>query len=259
MERQRGRYCSWRRFAGAKTFSPSALGWANATTHWLTLDNSLAVGRGDFIAIVIDYSSGTIDGANNATFNTSISGQQSAFPTATHVNAGTTRQNAGRRTHRLRLCQPEVRQSAAGVGRVFPFNSGTSGADEYGNKFTLPAGWGDTFQLLGCQFHVSSTVVAAGGTTKMRLYGGSDATPANSTGAAGEANVLQEIAFDHDCLAVTTTSHITLFFTGLTTLYYGATYRLAFQPQSANDWNTIYTNVAPATSSSCAPAQAPAA
>jgi hypothetical protein len=226
-----------------KTFSPSALGWANSTTHWLTLDNSLAVGRGDFIAIVIDYSSGTIDGSNNATFVTSVAGQQSGFPTATHVNAGTpSRQNAA-----VVVGYGSVSRKYGNLPQSWtsvPFNSGTSGADEYGNKFRLPAGWGETFQLLGCQFHVSSTVVAAGGITKMRLYGGSDATPANSTGAAGEANVLQEIAFDHDCLAVTTTSHITLFFTGLTTLYYGATYRLAFQPQSANDWNTIYTSVA---------------
>jgi hypothetical protein len=226
-----------------KTFSPSALGWANATTHWLTLDNSLAVSRGDFIAIVIEYSSGTIDGANNATFVTGISGLQSGFPIVSRVNSGvSTRQNEAVIIGYGSASRKYGNLPQSWTGNAF--NSGTSGADEYGNKFTLPAGWGETFQLLGCQFQLSSGSVGTGGITKMRLYGGADATPANSTGAAGDANVLQEIAFDHDCLAITTTSHITLFFTSLTTLYYGATYRLAFQPQSANDWATIYTNVA---------------
>jgi hypothetical protein len=226
----------------SKTFSPNALGWANATTHWLTLDNSLAVGRGDFIAIVIDYSSGTIDGANNATFNTSMS-PESAFPTVTHVNAGT----PAKQGNSVLIGYGSATRKYGNLPQDWTnkfYNSATAGADEYGNKFMLPAGWGDTFQLLGCQFHVEPSVVAAGGTTKVRLYGGSDATPANSTGAANEANVLQEIAFDHDCLSTVTGGHITLFFAGLTTLYYGATYRLAFQPQGANNWNTVYTNVA---------------
>lgn len=52
----------------SKIFSPTSLAWANNTNNEVLFDNSYNVTQGEWLATVIDYSSGTIDASNSATF-----------------------------------------------------------------------------------------------------------------------------------------------------------------------------------------------
>lgn len=56
------------------TFTPPADATWDGTWQWVALANSLAVARGDYICRVIEYSSGTISGANNGSFTRNIGG-----------------------------------------------------------------------------------------------------------------------------------------------------------------------------------------
>src|ERR1044072_4831794 len=74
-----------------KTFDSASLGWADGSWNWLTLDETYTVSRGEFLAIVISYNSGTIDGTHNASFtycvdNNSI--MMSGFPYVITNNNG---------------------------------------------------------------------------------------------------------------------------------------------------------------------------
>lgn len=226
----------------SKTFSPSSLGWSAGTWNWLTLDNSIALTRGSFYAIVIAYDSGTVDASNNASFTAVNSGTQ-RFPYAINNNAGTRSRESGfpcfgYASSTKAFGRPMVAQS------FLTIQNGTT-PDEVAMKFTLPAGAGDTYKLVGARVVVA---VAAGSTLKIILYGGTDATPANSTGAVTEATVFQDVTFDGDLTNSTTNGDKEFYFdeTTLTTLYYGATYRLAIQPTAAVNVVPVYHDVASA-------------
>lgn len=220
------------------TFSPSGLGWSNNTWHWVTLSNSYASGAGEFIAIVIDYSSGTVDGSNNASFSQHIS------PGISYGLPYSIQNDAGSRTRSASSIAVAYASSTTAYG--FPilttvatvFNSGTGTADEYGIKFSLPAAWGDTYQILGVRFEANPV---AAGSTVIGLYGGTDATAANSTGATTETTSFQTVTLDHDHFQAAGARYAIAYFdeSTLTTLYYGATYRISIQPQNTNNI-TIY-------------------
>ena len=221
------------------TFSPSGLGWSANTWHWITLDNSIAVTRGTFYAAVTDYSSGTVDGSNNASFTTVLSGTE-RFPYVINNNATVRARENG-------LAIFGYASATKTYGRPMQAHttiSVTSGTtpDEVATKFTLPAGCGDTYKILGVRFPMGAT---AGSSFKVILYGGTDATVANSTGAVTEVTVLQDVTVDSDFVSTATNGDLEVYFdeTTLTTLYYGATYRLAIQPQTAAAMTPTYHDV----------------
>lgn len=55
------------------TFTPPADTTWNNTWQWVALSNTIAITRGTVYAVVIDYSSGTINGSNFSGFNQSLS------------------------------------------------------------------------------------------------------------------------------------------------------------------------------------------
>lgn len=210
------------------TFTPPADTSWNATWQWITLDNAFTVARGDYFAIVIAYSAGTVDASNNSTFGT-ISNNAGAvkFPYAIHNNAGTrTKQSAS----------PVYGYGSSTVAYGVPIQTGYNGPaynsgstpDEYALRFKLDAGWSNTFQIGGVRVVFTSV---ASTTYKAVLYGSATADPTNLT----STNVLQDVTVDSDLVRATAGSDYRIYFdeTTLATLYYGNTYRLAIQPQGA--------------------------
>lgn len=214
----------------SKTFSPSGLGWSNNTGHWLTFDNAYTPSVGEFLVLVIDYSSGTIDGSNNAPFTATISTPTNRFPYATQNDAGVrTDVSTGSPCYGYATASKYYGYPAQ-TANTRTFNSTTGTFDEWGAKFTSPAEWGATYQILGVRIPMALT---AAGSSKLLIYGGTDTTAANSTGATTEVTAHQEVTFDHDYTNSTGTNTYTILFTTTPTLYYGATYRFAVQPQGA--------------------------
>lgn len=220
----------------SKTFSPSGLGWATNSVFWITLDNSYACARGEYLAMVLDYSSGTIGGLNSSSFHSAISSPKTHFPYTIHNDTGTrTNPNGmpyfgyGSSTRKYGCV---VRDSGNEV--AFDLNSSP---DERGLKFTIPAGWCDTYTLAGLRWMVGSGLVA-GGSTIITLYSGTDTTAANSTGAVTETTVQQTVTWDHDfSLKAPQDGVATILFdeSSLVTLYAGATYRIVLTPQGTQD------------------------
>lgn len=217
------------------TFSPSGLGWAANSGHWLTLDNSYTPAtRGEMLAIVIDYSSGTIDASNLAAFSNGFSSSATALIGLPYV----INNDAGSRTRAAALPLFGYRTASARYGNPMKslttasaFNSGSS-PNEYGVLFSLPAGWGDTFTIRDI---MAMPTLTAGGNITFRLYNG---------GAAGDTTVLQDIAYDCDSARATGSSAVDISFdeATLSTLTYGNSYRLSFAPDATNT-NFVYMEV----------------
>lgn len=208
------------------TFSPSGLGWSGNSGHWVALDNSYTPSRGEKLCHVIDYSSGTIDGSNFATFSNGFSVSVSTllgFPFVQN-NDATVRAKAaalplyGYRTASKRYGNPLKSLAAVGV-----FNSG-SGTNEYGHLFSLPSGWSDTYTIRDIQAML--TILAAGNVT-LRLYNG---------GGAGDTTVLQDVGYDTDVNAGTGARAVDVPFdeASLTSLTFGSSYRVSVAPDTVN-------------------------
>ena len=232
----------------SKVFSPSSLGWSSSTWQWLTLDNSYTVPEDDCVlALVIAYDSGTVDGSNFTSFSQRISsGGVVNYPYSIQNDAGSrTRSNTGCQIFGYASSSRAYGNPIQTVG-THAFNSGTGTADEYGVKFSLPSAWCSTYKLLGVRLPGTP---AAGGSTVMALYGGSDLTAANSTGATTEVTSYDSRTIDHDQVGSNSSASTSEFLFDddpRPTLYADAVYRLSFQPQSANNLTLVYTSVASA-------------
>lgn len=205
----------------SKTFSPSSLAWGAGSWNWLTLDNAYSASPGEILALVVAYDSGTVDGSNFASFtNTLTNTPLGSLPYAIQNEAGT-------RTKQSTLPIFGWGSNSKAYGRPAEsfanqtFNSGTT-PDEYGFSFTLPAGWGDTFKIVGVELPYSFG--GTGLTVLVSLYNGT--TP------------LQTITVDSDIISSSSlTRMLEIMFdeSSLSTLTFGSTYRLAFAPQNATN------------------------
>lgn len=200
-----------------KTFSPSGLGQTDGDWTWYTLDETFAVTRGEYFAIVVDYSSGTVDGSNNASFSIGITNtMEPCFPYPIQTNAGSAAKQA---------IFPTVGWGSASVAFGRPIETLTSTSfsagstpDEYACKFTLPAGWGSTFKLLGCR--LPTGLSGTGQTLTFILYDSDGATE------------LQNVTHDMDFISATNTRMGYFYFdeATLATLNFGSSYYLALRP-----------------------------
>lgn len=201
------------------TFSPSALGWTNGSWHWVTLDNAYTVARGEWIALVIDYSSGTVDGANNASFTSLLQS------TVQWGHPYPIQNNAGARAKQDKVPVYGYGSSGTAYGNPMEtFNthsvSSISTPDEIGCRFTLPAGWGATFKVLGARlFHD----MPSGNTADLKLYSGTTA--------------LQSVAIDADHQSSGGWHDIYFDEPTLSTLDFGTEYILAFAPSSVGSFS----------------------
>lgn len=229
-------------------FSPSSLGWSASTFNWLTLDNPYTVPEDDCVlAHVIAYDSGTVNGSNFSSFSQRASaGRVVSFPYSIQNDAGSrTRSNSGPVIFGYASSSRAYGSPILNFG-THAFNSGTGTADEYGVKFSVPSTWCATYKLLGIRF---PGTLAASGSTVLALYGGSDLTAANSTGATTETTSHDSRTFDHDQVASNSgTNMLELLFDDdpRPTLYADAVYRISWQPQNANSVTLLYSSVATA-------------
>lgn len=215
------------------TFSPTSLSWSNATFQWLTLDNAYACTRGEFLAVVIGHDSGTIDGSNYMSVTTTTTNAVHRFPCYVTYDGNT--------STATRSGTPLVGYGSSGTAYGAPiqsasqtsFNSG-SAADELATRFTLPSGWGNTYQVAGFRM---LGAFAAGGTTKFNLYSG---------GGASDTTVIASATFTHDYVSSNSGGNFLFYFSDTTipTLNFGSTYRLGIQPQGAQNVTINWMGVA---------------
>lgn len=202
-------------------FTPPADATWNGTTRELTFTNPIAVTRGQMVSAVIEYSSGTVDGSNCSSFTTDH-GEASLLPYVIQNNAGT----RSRRTN----IPPFALVGNNGVYGypVFGHTSVTvhdgTTPDEVGILFTLPAGWGATYQLAGVNWPVRFGTASQ--TVRMTLYDTDGTT------------VLQQIDIDSDLTpnAAFIGGNKELFFDEVTlsTLNFGSAYRLSITVTAAS-------------------------
>lgn len=212
------------------TFTPPADATWNTTWRWIALqaNGAYTVSRGQFIAIVIDYSSGTISGTDASTItsasNAGGGGGSWHFPYAIHVDAGSpTRQTL----------MPVVAWKSSTKTYGFPmetnavtsFSSDTATTDERGTAFNLAAGLGDSYKVIGAK--IVGTSGAAGKQFKLLL----------SQGLTG-TSLLQDVTFDTDHVSAVATANrgwIVYFDEAtLSTLTFGTDYVLSVQPQDTS-------------------------
>lgn len=200
-----------------KTFSPSGLGWTDGEWHWLTLDETFAVTRGEVFAIVVDYSSGTVDGSNNASFTIGVTNtNEPCFPYPIQNNAASRAKQAIFATVGWGSAETAYGRPIESL-TITSFSAGST-PDEYAVKFTLPAAWGDTFKLVGVKLPTGFN--AAAQTITFVLYDSDGST------------ALQNVTHDGDYVSATNTRMGYFYFdeATLATLSYGTAYRLAIRP-----------------------------
>ena len=202
--------------ATAVTFTPPADTSIDGLWQWMTLTNSYTpTSRGQLLAGVIRYSSGTIDGSNNSSFSRQFATHFSTtgFPYHCTNTGGTwTKQTSGIlggwRTASGRYGY--IGQSA------FATNTAATSGHQSGMYFTLPSGHGDTFKVLGVRGPI--TLGPGGGSAKIVL-------------TASDGTVLQDITIDSDHVAGGALQVSAFFFdeSTLSTLSYGTKYYIMLE------------------------------
>lgn len=207
------------------TFTPPASTAWDGTWQWQTLTESATAARGDFLAIVIEYSSGTVDASNNGSFTYTAGTSTHYCPYSTWVDGGAAAVRAGTPVYGYASSSKQygwphqTRISSSAVGD-------TTNPDEIGLKFTLDSGYGDTFTVLGCNVNMR---MAASTTVTMTLY--SDTT------------ALQSITIDSDNVVAAGTFAILQFMfdeSTLSSLTFGSPYILAFKTAHSTDGFRMY-------------------
>lgn len=201
------------------TFTPPADATWDGTWQWIALANSFTVARGDMLAIVIAYSSGTINGSNSSAITARLTNL--AVPASPYVITN----NAGSRTRGA--VQPIFGYKSATRAYGYPLEtitvtafSSDSTPDEYAMKFTVPTGWGSSLAVLGVQFPIQAYDAAK--TLQVTLYDTDGTT------------VLQRITLDSDYLrGLLAVGRATVLFDEVTlsALTIGSAYRVGLAPQ----------------------------
>lgn len=216
----------------SKTFNPSSLGWADGSWNWLTLDNPYTMTRGELLAGVIAYDSGTIDGSNNASFSAhNNTGPNFLFPRVFQNDAGSRTLTSsmpyfGYGTATRAFGTPIQTAGSATV------NSGST-PDEVGMLFTLPSAWSGTKQIVKVRVGM---YVNSGQSILWQLYDSDGST------------VLQNVTTDTDTprTGVYGWHEYTFDEETLATLKFGSSYRLTMAPQAVTSHFPSYIEVASA-------------
>lgn len=203
------------------TFTPPASTAWNGTVQWVTLDNAYTCARGEMLAIVIDYSSGTIDGSNFGSFTLDLwHKSHRPWPASFDGATWTKAHNApcfGYRTASATYGQPLV-------GSQIALTSSTAN-DEMAARFVVPAGTMTSYMLVGLRWYGKNST--ATGSQELILYTGT--------------TVLQSVTLDAEQFqAVDTIGTMECYFdeTTLSALTPGAEYRVGLKLLSG--WLTVY-------------------
>ena len=203
--------------ATTAAFTPSG----PSTWQKRALTASYAATRGQFLCMVLKYSSGTVDGSNFASFTSNFSagvGLNMKFPYMIQNNANT-------RTRQTGWPCFAFASAAKAFGKpILAASNVTINNSTFGAKFTLPDGWGSTYQVKGLRCF--TTTWSANRTLTMTLWNG---------GAASDTTVLQNVTIDTDVTSANNQNIVEYFFdeATLSTLNFGDTYRIGFATSDA--------------------------
>lgn len=144
---------------GGSPASVSSSSWTGAVSNWKTLDNSYVCTRGQLLALVIEYDSGTVDGGNFIEVGHSLgsTGNITGFPVASVDTGGGWGKVTG--------SQPVYGYGSSGrkYGQMIIGCNTEGTADAVGErvacKFTLDGDLGSTFTVGG--FRALPTIAAA--------------------------------------------------------------------------------------------------
>lgn len=192
------------------TFTPPATTAWNGTWQWITLANSIAITAGTTYAIVIEYSSGTINASNCSSFSTSgFFASRWANPYAlTNTASVWTVENAanmillGYQSASRSYGRPLINQSTTSIG---------SNGNRSALKFNWPSTWWSTYQVAGIRVYIDTP--ATGLNVKFGIWDGSGVEQTSRT-------------IDSDNLGFLSSAQrmVEAYFTSLVTLNAGTTY-----------------------------------
>ena len=205
------------------TFTPPADTTWDGTWQWVQLANSYAASRGEYLAIVIAHSSGSVDGSNYSSFTSGMTGQGAV---RTHLPYALTQSGGSWST--ITASQPIFAYKSSSMVYGNPVQSvtdtlfgSTDTPDEYALCFQLPAAIGASFTVAGVRFLQRP---AAGKTAKVQLYNGT--------------TVLQTVTIDSDICGSAASYpfdwQVMFDETTLSTLSTATTYRIGIQAQEAS-------------------------
>jgi hypothetical protein len=204
------------------TFTPPASTAWNSAWQWVTLASSYTTTRGQFLAVVIDYSAGTIDASNCGSFTYAVNGLQpcgrTGAPYALTNTAGWSKVTSsgdsygcvGLKSSGSVYGYPIV-TAATGTGSDI-----TTNANRAALRFLLPSGAGTTFKVAGMRF---SMTTPASANYKVGIWDGTGAAIQTVTVDADYAIALgsqlrqMEVFFQDSTLA--TLNYGTAYYAGL--------------------------------------------
>lgn len=206
------------------TFTPPADTTWDGTFREITLDNSYTPSSvGEMIALVIDYSSGTVDGSNNSSFTRGLTSHQSntaGIPYHAIVNAGSTTRSTQPVTFAYGTASEWYGFPGVGIAAQTVNTSGHRVAQ----YLTLPSGNGSTFKV--SQIALIGRLAVAGATGKVCIW--------NSAGT----ELAAAATLDADAVASVGGSalHIRVPFTTTPDLSYGTEYYFGIEATSGNNY-----------------------
>jgi len=214
------------------TFTPTTgNGYANGTFTWIALGTAYTPANiGEILALVIDVSSGTASGTNKISIDQglqNVAGYSTGVPyTLTDTNLTWA---AG---DKVASSDPVFGYKTSGDVFGLPVESVTSATisstTEVALRFTLPAGFGTSFQILGALWNCA-VAANAGRLYRLSLYSGGESAP----------SLLEQIEMDsdwHDTPGSSGTDRYlrTLFDDAASTLTFGTQYHLGLALDSGS-------------------------
>lgn len=211
----------------SKIYTPPADSSWNGTWQWIALDNPYTPSRGQFLTMTVRYSSGTVNGSNcSGVFYThGIRKLRRGFPKPMLCTAGTWANSNAPAAYGYKTASGVYGQPC---GTVSAGTAATTSGHRRTNYFTLPAGFGDTFQIAGVCFEFQ--IPAASGTTKVGIWN-----------AAGTE--LSSVTMDTDDLVVNSSDgQVECYFqdSTLPTLVFGTKYYIGVECLSSVSVNSRY-------------------
>lgn len=194
------------------TFTPPASTAWDGTYQWVALANSYTPTLGQFLALTIRYSSGTVGAGNTSSFTTSYGGVTSAsdarsFPCSVTLSTTWTKSSTA-------LTPMAYRTASGRYGMIIQSEYTTLTANTATHKsgmyWTLPSGWGSAYQVAGLRGMMK--LGAAGGSCKVAIW-------------QTDGTELASVTIDSDFagnLGSNTCGDV--YFTSLATLNYGTKY-----------------------------------
>lgn len=205
------------------TFQPPANGSWDSTIQTVTLGATYTPTRGECLAFVIDYVSGTIDASNLSQITTHDGGAAAAFPYVVRVNGGVA-------TNQSLVPVFGYDDNAGNVRGSFlvetlnmtQFSLDTATIDERAQRFVIPAASCSTFMVPAVRIQIRTP--AAGQNFTVTIYEGTTAR--------------QTVQYDTDQLSIAATNDLPVLvrFTdsSLYTFDCGTAYYIAVRPDNTS-------------------------